>query len=141
MTAAHCVAKPFTNELSNLQGLLLYLGGIGEFFLTQNDFVLVSGTSNLKQFSAGIQVHQALQATLHPEYNHTYYFNDIAVLKLSRNAEFNDFVRPVCLWEDSLSIDSLIGKSGRLPGSKKLVLTKFLLQGLLLVGDMMKTTS
>lgn len=80
------------------------------------------GTSNLKQFTAGIQVHQPLQAILHPEYNYTYYYNDVAVLKLSRNAEFTDYVRPVCLWEGSRNIENLIGKAGGwFRGGKKLV--------------------
>lgn len=90
ITASHCVTKPRTKDLSNLSGILLYLG-----------------TTNLKHFGPGIQVHQISQAQVHPDYNPNNLYNDIAVLKLQRPIEYTNYVRPICLWEDEVDINKL----------------------------------
>ena len=34
---------------------------------------------------------------LHPNYEHRYYYNDIALLKLERKVVFNNYIMPICL--------------------------------------------
>ncbi|XP_017772960.1 PREDICTED: chymotrypsin-like elastase family member 2A [Nicrophorus vespilloides] len=41
--------------------------------------------------------------------------NDVAVLKLSRDADYTDYVRPACLWSDAAD-DNVIGKLGTVIG-------------------------
>lgn len=76
--------------------------------------VLHSGTTNLKQFGPGTQVHQIGRAHVHPEYNPSNLYNDVALLKLQRPIEFNNYVRPICLWEGDSDIRNLENKLGKL---------------------------
>jgi hypothetical protein len=41
---------------------------------------------------------------IHPNYKPPKYYNDIAILKLSRQAEYNRYVRPVCLPESGQTV-------------------------------------
>ncbi|XP_017770016.1 PREDICTED: transmembrane protease serine 11E-like [Nicrophorus vespilloides] len=95
ITAAHCVTRPGTNRKSDAEGFLVHLG-----------------RTFLRTFGPGIQERRVERITIHPEYNNTYLQNDVAVLKLSRDADYTDYVRPVCLWSDAAD-DSVIGKLER----------------------------
>jgi len=41
---------------------------------------------------------------IHPNYKPPKYYNDIAILKLSRQAEYSRYVRPVCLPEPGQAV-------------------------------------
>jgi hypothetical protein len=43
---------------------------------------------------------------IHPKFNGNGFYNDIAVFRLDRRVQFNEFVRPICLpTEDMLGAD------------------------------------
>lgn len=50
---------------------------------------------------------------VHPEYNHSVYINDIAVLKLLKLVTVTNFVRPCCLWENPNSNNANSQKGAR----------------------------
>lgn len=50
---------------------------------------------------------------LHREYNSSNYRNDIALLKLNKDAEYTKHVRPVCLWKGSNNLEQLVNKLGK----------------------------
>ncbi|XP_074041879.1 uncharacterized protein isoform X1 [Leptinotarsa decemlineata] len=108
VTAAHCVTKLRSNKILNVESVLVYLGKY-----------------DLVTFGPEVQDRSVSDIFIHPEYNHSVYFNDIAVLKLSRPVETTNFVRPCCLWAEDTSLDSVISRPGTVIGwgydeSKKL---------------------
>ncbi|KAJ8963548.1 hypothetical protein NQ314_005553, partial [Rhamnusium bicolor] len=84
VTAAHCVTRPQTKIAINPDNLLVYL----------------------------VQDRDVSEIFVHPEYNYSVYFNDIAVLKLARPVELTNFVQPCCLWDEDTDIENLIDKQG-----------------------------
>lgn len=49
---------------------------------------------------------------INPLYNSSNFQGDIAILTLSSDIEFTNYVRPVCTWEESNSIEDIKGKEG-----------------------------
>lgn len=43
-----------------------------------------------------------LEFIKHEDYSFRYFYYDIALIKLDRNARFTQWVRPACLWQDQL---------------------------------------
>ncbi|GJQ80664.1 hypothetical protein Trydic_g9248 [Trypoxylus dichotomus] len=100
ISAAHCVSRSRSQNLLDPENLIVYLG-----------------KHYLKKWSdPGIQQHQASRIIRHPQYNSKVYSDDIAIVRLSDPVEFNDFVRPVCLWEGSEDFSQLVGKLGTVAG-------------------------
>lgn len=55
--------------------------------------------------------------TSHPNYNTNDYSNDIAIIRLSTEATFNDYVQPICLWESNkVELSRVIGRYGTVIG-------------------------
>lgn len=50
--------------------------------------------------------------TVHPDFNASYFHNDLAILELDRTAEITDYVRYVCLWEEDVNLSSIIERLG-----------------------------
>ncbi|XP_049824629.1 plasma kallikrein-like [Aethina tumida] len=92
LTAAHCVSRPRSTIPVELDILSVFLG-----------------KQNLKSFNGDVQVKEVSAINLHPGYNSSLLFNDIAVITLATPVVFTDFVRPVCLWEGSLDV---VGRTG-----------------------------
>lgn len=99
ITAAHCVTKPHSNRAIDPINILVYLGKY-----------------NLKKFGSEIQDKEVERIFVHPNYNYSVYFNDIAVLKLAEPARFTNYVRPCCLWEESNDLDSIVDRQGTVVG-------------------------
>ncbi|KAL3270852.1 hypothetical protein HHI36_021370 [Cryptolaemus montrouzieri] len=99
LTAAHCVTKPRTNRPIKAQDLLIYLGKY-----------------NLKKFGSEIQDREVSDINIHPQYNYSVYYNDIAILRLAEPAEITRYVRPVCLWEDIDNLNQIEGTLGTVVG-------------------------
>ncbi|XP_043272611.1 venom protease-like [Venturia canescens] len=73
LTAAHCV------------GPRLFLVRVGELDL-DDDY---DGAAPVDLFIE--------KTTIHPDYDEKTFFSDIAVIKLERDVEFTDLIRPICL--------------------------------------------
>lgn len=95
MTAAHCVAKPQTSRPIPTDSIVVYLG-----------------KHSLKIFDDKIQNREIDQIFIHPEYNATVYFNDIAILKLSSPVVITKYVRTCCLWEGNTELETIINQLG-----------------------------
>ncbi|XP_049824758.1 CLIP domain-containing serine protease B15 [Aethina tumida] len=99
VTAAHCVTMISTNETINVDKLVIYLG-----------------KHNLNSFGTNVQSIDAESIHLHPEYDPGTFYNDIAVVTLSRSAQYTKNVRPVCLWSSDTSLSSVVNKVGTVVG-------------------------
>jgi len=56
---------------------------------------------------------QVIRINVFPSYNSSNFLGDIAVLTLSSDAEFTNYVTPVCLWDEkSDNLDDVVGKDG-----------------------------
>ncbi|XP_063924172.1 serine proteinase stubble-like isoform X3 [Zophobas morio] len=99
LTAAHCVAKPQTNRPIDTRRLTVYLG-----------------KHSLKKFGTGTQDREVSDIFIHPQYNYSVYFNDIAVLKLKNSADITNYVRPCCLWEGAVDLEYVLNKLGTVVG-------------------------
>lgn len=51
---------------------------------------------------------------LHEHFDPQFTAYDIALLKLDRPVEINEFVHPICLWEGNVNITNVLGKTGSL---------------------------
>lgn len=74
----------------------------------------LTGKYNLRKFGSEIQDREIGDIYIHPQYNHSGYYNDIAVLRLSEPVEITNYVRPVCLWEEPDDLNEVEGKLGEL---------------------------
>lgn len=60
---------------------------------------------------------QITEVIVHPKYNVSNYSNDIAILQLSTEATFNDYVQPICVWQSNQTdISDIVGKNGMVVG-------------------------
>ncbi|KAH8250282.1 hypothetical protein KR026_010176 [Drosophila bipectinata] len=57
------------------------------------------GTRQLNETSTSQQDIKILIIILHPKYRSSAYYHDIALLKLTRQVQFSEAVRPACLWQ------------------------------------------
>lgn len=99
VTAAHCVTKPRTNRPINPQNIVAYLGKY-----------------SLNKFGSEIQDRDVGDIYVHPQYNYSGYYNDIAILRLAEPIEFTNYVRPVCLWGENTNLNRVEGKLGTVVG-------------------------
>ncbi|XP_055940803.1 serine proteinase stubble-like [Argiope bruennichi] len=69
--------------------------------LRSASFVVMLGTHTAREAVAEYVVMYVLR---HPNYQQRYYYNDIALLRLERAVDFNEYVMPVCLPSPSLPL-------------------------------------
>ncbi|KAF2882841.1 hypothetical protein ILUMI_23353 [Ignelater luminosus] len=100
ITAAHCVTLRRSQKPLNLENLIVYLG---KYYL--------KGSSN-----PGIQDRATSEIIPHPLYNPYTYGNDIAIVKFTTAVDITDYVRPICLWQDSPDLSSVLNKPGTVVG-------------------------
>lgn len=55
---------------------------------------------------------QVSRIHVHPDYNIHNYYGDIAILMLNTPIEYNKYVKPICVWEESPGISEIVGKEG-----------------------------
>lgn len=65
---------------------------------------------HLRDRGAGERRGEDLRAS---EYNATSFFNDIAILKLVKEINFTDYVRPCCLWDGTSDLESIVDQAGK----------------------------
>ncbi|KAG4079873.1 hypothetical protein HA402_015004 [Bradysia odoriphaga] len=98
LTAAHCV---FENDQT----------------IATNRVLVHLGKHKLRVFESGTQEFQVFNIIVHSHYNESDYSNDIAIIRLSTEAIFNNFVQPICLWDPSkVHISNIFGKLGTVVG-------------------------
>ena len=60
---------------------------------------------------------QVAEIIIHPNYKRIDLSNDIAIIRLSDDATFNEFVQPICLWSaDNTEIAEIMGKQNTVIG-------------------------
>ncbi|KAJ6638323.1 Protein Cep78 like [Pseudolycoriella hygida] len=65
------------------------------------------------KFETAMQSFGVVKIFLHPNYNEETFNNDIAVLRLSSYAVYNEFIQPICLWpSDQTYLSEFVGKDG-----------------------------
>ncbi|XP_045467074.1 CLIP domain-containing serine protease 14D-like [Harmonia axyridis] len=100
LTAAHCVTKPRTETPSKIGSMVIYLG-----------------KHYLKEWSTkGIQDRRVSKLIIHPEFESETFKNDIAIIKVSEPITVTNYVRPVCLWQDSVELHYLVNQPGTIIG-------------------------
>ncbi|KAJ8963550.1 hypothetical protein NQ314_005555 [Rhamnusium bicolor] len=100
ITVAHCVTRRKSQTTLSPGSLVVYLG---RFYL--------------KTWSnPGIQDKHVGKIIVHPKYSAQTFSNDLAILKLTTPADITDYVRPICLWEEQISLEMVVGKQGIVVG-------------------------
>jgi hypothetical protein len=83
------------------------------------------GDHNLKLSSEGAQPVNYLVVDIirHPDYKPPAKYNDIALLKLDRRVEFNEFIRPACLYtRDTFDVNKTVATGwGRIDFGKNVL--------------------
>ncbi|KAJ8910434.1 hypothetical protein NQ315_012576 [Exocentrus adspersus] len=99
LTAAHCITVPRTKVVVNPSNILISLGKY-----------------NLNVFDEQLQDRGVSNLFVHPQYNHSNLFNDIAVVELSTSVRVTNYVRPCCLWNGDSNLNAVVGKIGTVVG-------------------------
>ncbi|KAG4080262.1 hypothetical protein HA402_010754 [Bradysia odoriphaga] len=98
LTAGHCVT-------------------VGNVQLDVEKVFVSLGRLNLDINENSVQSFGASEIFVHPDYNSIDYANDIAIIVLSADAIFNNYVQPICLWKpDRTDISEILGKFGTVVG-------------------------
>ncbi|XP_059488224.1 enteropeptidase-like [Neocloeon triangulifer] len=71
------------------------------------------GMHNRSNLQENRQKFTAASLVIHPGYNHSKvdFKDDIALVILAEEVNFNDFVRPICLWNDDYDLNKIANKS------------------------------
>ncbi|XP_063541269.1 serine protease gd-like [Cydia strobilella] len=81
------------------------------------DIVVKVGVHNLEDWGDDIVVTRTLEsAIIHEEFNSTTYTNDLLVLTFDKSVEFNNNIRPACLWNGNNDLNRIVGSSGVVAG-------------------------
>ena len=67
-----------------------------------NSLIIQLGRTNFRSIDENTQTFYTKQVIYHPNYVKKNFVEDAALLKLSKPAKINEFVRPICLWENHL---------------------------------------
>ncbi|XP_055612826.1 CLIP domain-containing serine protease B9 isoform X2 [Uranotaenia lowii] len=123
VTAAHCVVGEVEKKEGNLISVRL-----GEYdTTTEIDCIEQDGEKICADPPQNIPIEEK---RAHAEYSEDSKHNDIALLRLSRNVEFSDFVQPVCLplpdfkSSSTGSVNFVTGFGRTLKGSRSMVKQK-----------------
>lgn len=89
ISAAHCFHK-----IENAKGLVAYVG-----------------RKNIRNWAdAESQPRSLKNIHIHPDFNATTLYSDIAILELSSPVVRSRTARPVCLWQGSADLDLIVGR-------------------------------
>jgi len=102
LTAAHCVKlNPYSNTT-----------------IHANQITVVLGRFNMNQWhESGVINRKVEKIEIHPDYAHASCADsDLAILTLKTPVEFNNFVRPICLWSGSTDLQDVVDKTGYVAG-------------------------
>lgn len=102
LTAAHCIKTPMKRYQSH-------------------EIVVYLGRYNIKKWISeeGSQMMESSMAVIHPDYmkgKGVSFDADIAIIVLTKQVKFNEFIRPICLWTESSDVENIVGKVGTVIG-------------------------
>ncbi|XP_073948148.1 serine protease gd-like isoform X2 [Choristoneura fumiferana] len=98
VTAAHCVQQRST-------------------ITSIKDIVVKVGVYNREDWGDdGIVTRTLASATIHESYNASTFANDLSVFTFDRSVEFNNYIRPACLWSGKNDLSSIVGSTGVVAG-------------------------
>ncbi|KAJ6637947.1 Melanization protease 1 [Pseudolycoriella hygida] len=99
LTAAHCVDTTAISSLGEIQ-----FARLGEYDYTkENDCVVLNGFEDCADRPIDIKVSSVV---IHPERSSESKLHDIAILILQEVAPYTDFIRPICLPQQSIDYTS-----------------------------------
>lgn len=103
VTAAHCIHNKKDSLVKKAEEATFYIGKYDLESLNGEKNYIVTGVTKL---------------IIHPDWNinSDRYDADIAVAVLFRTIPFSKFVKPICLWTQTISYEDLIGKNGIVAG-------------------------
>ncbi|CAH1275702.1 unnamed protein product [Diabrotica balteata] len=81
-----------------------------------NDMVIILGKNGLWVDGQNEQTFQATKIIVHESFNRSNFFNDISIIKLDRPSQYTKWVRPICLWEEGTSLDTIVNHTGTAVG-------------------------
>lgn len=86
---------------------------------TASEVVIFLGRYNImKWMEEGSRISEVDSIYVHSEYmkNDQSFDADVAVVLLKSRVEYNEYIRPICLWEGSDNINDVVGESGTIVG-------------------------
>lgn len=100
--AAHCLKFNFTSNET----------------IHSNVLVVALGRFSLHHFhEGGTANREVANYTIHPDYAHeTTGDSDLAILILRTPVEYSHFIKPICLWSGSLSLQNVVSRRGYVVG-------------------------
>lgn len=120
LTAAHCISQ--SNQPLAPSRVSVSLGrlnldvdeGSAQSFEVIVVFSLLYTSTLFDELTYLQQVAEIFQ---HPRYNEIDLVNDIAIIRLSIDAMFNNYVQPVCLWHSNRTeLSEVVGREGTVVG-------------------------
>lgn len=80
------------------------------------DLLLVFGKQNIASWANGGLLRDVMNISVHPDYQQNKGDCDIAVITVSKSIEFEESVRPVCMWQGDDDLDNIVGQNGVVAG-------------------------
>ncbi|CAH1184636.1 unnamed protein product [Phyllotreta striolata] len=97
LTAAHCTTA-------------------GVIAVNPNDLVVVLGKHALWVDEDGEQTFYPTNVYVHENFTRTTYHHDISLIKLNQPTKYTEYVRPICLWSQSIEITPIVQTPGTAVG-------------------------
>lgn len=105
MTSAHCVLDKNSNEKRRPERSTFHIG-----------------RHNLKEAKeVGYFTSYAKEFFIHPDWEpfSQSYRGDVSVATLVTSVEFSDFIKPICIWQQTESRREVVGKTGLVAGNSR----------------------
>jgi hypothetical protein len=103
VTSAHCVLDKNSNEKRRPESSTFHIG--------RHDLI------NARE--VGYKTSYVQEFFIHPDWDSisASYKGDVAVATLVTSVEFSDYIRPICIWQQSQTHYDVVGKSGLVAGN------------------------
>ncbi|KAF2896974.1 hypothetical protein ILUMI_09201 [Ignelater luminosus] len=80
------------------------------------DLLIVFGKVDLRNWKDGAITRNVQNLTVHPDHKQDKGDGDVAVLTLEKSVDFEDFIQPICLWQEDDDLDIIVGETGTIAG-------------------------
>ncbi|XP_058122547.1 angiotensin-converting enzyme-like [Anopheles ziemanni] len=88
----------------------------GDSVRSKNDVQVSGGRKYIDATTEDLQELEVANIIAHPEYNHSNYANDIAIIKLTADINITYFVQPVSIWNSDIDENQIFGSQGTVIG-------------------------